>query len=67
VVFHSVVDMAHKLDLRVVAEGVESEEEAATLLALGCDELQGRYFGAPQPFEEVSKLVVGPLASLLTE
>jgi EAL domain-containing protein (putative c-di-GMP-specific phosphodiesterase class I) len=39
--------MAHTLDLRVVAEGVESPEQRDLLVTLGCDELQGFYFAKP--------------------
>ncbi|MEM8981694.1 MAG: EAL domain-containing protein [Pseudomonadota bacterium] len=43
----ALIDMAHGLDMQVVAEGVESEQQAATLRDLGCDELQGFYFARP--------------------
>ena len=38
------MQLAHTLDLRVVAEGVETELQRDHLLALGCDELQGFLF-----------------------
>ncbi|PXW24855.1 EAL domain-containing protein [Paraburkholderia caballeronis] len=40
-VIRTIVELGHKLGLRVVAEGVESEQEAETLRGIGCDELQG--------------------------
>ncbi len=43
----AVVQLAHSLDLRVVAEGVETELQRDHLLALGCDELQGFLFAKP--------------------
>jgi diguanylate cyclase (GGDEF)-like protein len=43
----AVVQLAHTLDLRVVAEGVETELQRDHLLALGCDELQGFLFAKP--------------------
>jgi EAL domain-containing protein (putative c-di-GMP-specific phosphodiesterase class I) len=45
----SVVDLAHKLGLRVVAEGVETEAELRAISAMGCDEAQGFLLGRPAP------------------
>jgi diguanylate cyclase (GGDEF)-like protein len=45
----TVVDLAHKLGLRVVAEGVETEEELAAVEAVGCDEAQGFLLARPAP------------------
>ena len=43
----AVVQMAHSMDLRVVAEGVETEKQRDLLVDLGCDELQGFLFAKP--------------------
>jgi len=43
----SVLDIAHGLDLNVVAEGVECEAERDKLLQMGCDEIQGYLFSPP--------------------
>ena len=43
----AIVALARRLDQRVVAEGVETEEQARVLTALGCDELQGYLFSRP--------------------
>jgi len=40
--------MARSLDLRTVAEGVETEAQLEQLRALGCDSAQGFYFGRPE-------------------
>jgi EAL domain-containing protein (putative c-di-GMP-specific phosphodiesterase class I) len=39
--------MAHSLDLRVVAEGVETETQYRFIQAKGCDEMQGYFFSKP--------------------
>ena len=41
--------MAHEMGLHVVAEGIENREVWDALKALGCDEAQGYYVGAPMP------------------
>jgi len=53
----SVISMAHNLGLQVVAEGVETQEEADTLKALGCDQGQGYLFHKPLPPSEYEKLL----------
>jgi EAL domain-containing protein (putative c-di-GMP-specific phosphodiesterase class I) len=45
----TVVDLAHKLGLRVVAEGVETEAELRAVEDMGCDEVQGFLLGRPAP------------------
>ena len=51
-VVESVISMAHSLGMGVVAEGVETEDDAAILRALGCDEAQGYLYGKPLPAHE---------------
>ena len=48
----AVVAVSHELGFRVVAEGVETEEQAQRLLDLGCDHGQGYLFGRPVPIGE---------------
>jgi EAL domain-containing protein (putative c-di-GMP-specific phosphodiesterase class I) len=45
----TIISLAHSLNLKVVAEGVETELQAKTLAGLNCDELQGYLFGRPLP------------------
>jgi diguanylate cyclase (GGDEF)-like protein/PAS domain S-box-containing protein len=44
-----IINLAHSLKLRVVAEGVETEEQARLLQLLSCDEVQGYFFSKPLP------------------
>ena len=48
-----VIELAHTLGMEVIAEGVESEEQAALLEEMGCDSAQGYHFSKPLPSEEV--------------
>ena len=52
----AIIVMAHKLGLKVIAEGVETEEQRALLLAAGCDYAQGYLFSRPVPPQELEKL-----------
>jgi diguanylate cyclase (GGDEF)-like protein len=44
-----IINLAHSLKLNVVAEGVETEEQAQLLRELGCDQMQGYLFSKPVP------------------
>jgi diguanylate cyclase (GGDEF)-like protein/PAS domain S-box-containing protein len=58
-IVRAVIELAHALDMRVVAEGVEREEQLVELVERGCDEAQGYYFAPPQPADDVRELL-GP-------
>ena len=51
------ISLAQTLELRVVAEGVETAKQAMHLQELGCDLAQGHYFAEPLPSEEASALI----------
>ena len=53
----AVISMGRSLKLRVVAEGVETQEELAFLQAHQCDEAQGYYFSRPVPPQQFAKLL----------
>lgn len=53
----SIVNLAHLLDMEVIAEGVEVEEHIALLVALGCDDVQGFYLARPMPEDQFVKFV----------
>ena len=48
-IIQSVIELAQKLDLRTIAEGVETLDQAEFLLGAGCQLAQGCYFSAPLP------------------
>ena len=47
------IDLAHNLELKIVAEGVEDERTLELLSEMGCDFAQGYYMAKPMPYEEV--------------
>jgi EAL domain-containing protein (putative c-di-GMP-specific phosphodiesterase class I) len=53
----TVISLAHSLRLKVIAEGVETEEQAKVLRLLRCDEIQGYLIGRPVPFNEMTALL----------
>ena len=52
-IIDTIIAMAHRLGLRVIAEGVETAEQQAFLSEHGCDWVQGYYFGRPMPLAEL--------------
>ena len=52
-----IVSLAHTLGLRVVAEGVEDDEQVRLLRELGCDQIQGFLVGRPVPPEDIDELL----------
>ena len=56
-VAHALIDLAHSMNMRVVAEGIEELDQADFFRAQNCDEGQGFLFGRPMGCEELEKLL----------
>jgi predicted signal transduction protein with EAL and GGDEF domain/ActR/RegA family two-component response regulator len=56
-IVQAIIAMSHHLQLRVTAEGVETEEQASFLRRCQCDIVQGYLFGAPIPAEQLGALL----------
>ncbi|TAK03144.1 MAG: EAL domain-containing protein [Candidatus Manganitrophaceae bacterium] len=54
-IVRSTIDLAHNLGLKVIAEGVESQDLWKILSVLGCDEAQGYYISRPLPAPEATR------------
>lgn len=66
-VVQTIISLAHSLRLKVVAEAVESQEQAKILRLLRCDEMQGFLFSPPVVFDGISSLLRQDAARLLAD
>ena len=57
----STIVLAQKLNLIVVAEGIESHDQLVNLKVAGCDQVQGYYFSRPVPEREIREFIISPL------
>jgi EAL domain-containing protein (putative c-di-GMP-specific phosphodiesterase class I) len=53
-VVEAIIELAHKLNIVVVAEGVETEAQLDILRSANCDEIQGYLLGKPEPYQFLS-------------
>ena len=49
--------MAEKLNMPIIAEGVETKEQADFLSEIGCDTIQGYYYAKPMPIQQFEEML----------
>ena len=59
----SVISLAKNMNLRVIAEGVETKEQKDFMLENGCDNIQGYFYAKPMPSDELKTLLINGLTS----
>ena len=57
VLSHSIISIADKLGIGIIAEGVETREQGEMLLKLGCNVAQGYYYGKPVDYNEATEII----------
>ena len=66
-IIQSIVALGHALGMKVLAEGVETDEQRVLLRLAGCDEMQGFLFAKPRPAEAIDKAVARPAGARTAE
>ncbi|MBI5890410.1 MAG: EAL domain-containing protein [Nitrosomonadales bacterium] len=59
-IIRSIISLGHRLNLRVIAEGVETQEQLDFLRIRGCDEMQGYFYARPMPAAECTGFIFAP-------
>jgi diguanylate cyclase (GGDEF)-like protein len=57
IIAETIINLGKKMNLKVIAEGIEELDQQARLVELGCDEVQGFYYAKPMPEEEFLKFL----------
>jgi EAL domain-containing protein (putative c-di-GMP-specific phosphodiesterase class I) len=57
ILINSIIELAHNLNLKVIAEGVERKEQLEILKQFNCDIIQGYYYYRPLPLSEILKII----------
>ena len=56
-IIRAIIQLAQGMDLRLVAEGVETLEHTSALKAMGCEIMQGYYYSRPLPLDDINRLL----------
>jgi Amt family ammonium transporter len=56
----AIINLAHSMDLSVIAEGVETKAQVETLMSLGCHNFQGFYYHKPMGRQKITELLIQP-------
>ncbi|MCZ0757151.1 EAL domain-containing protein, partial [Anoxybacillus sp. J5B_2022] len=56
-VLPAIISLGHNIGVKVLAEGVETEQEVAYLKEKQCDEVQGYYYAKPLPYHDLVKFL----------
>lgn len=59
IALESTVQMIFKLDMEIIAEGIETKEQAEFMISIGCNHLQGFYYSRPVPEQSLIHLLTG--------
>ncbi len=62
----AIIALAHNLNIKVIAEGVETIEQLQYLVKENCDEMQGYYFSKPKPAAEIKEMITEKKHLILT-
>jgi diguanylate cyclase (GGDEF)-like protein len=65
-ILDTIIMLAHKLEMKVTAEGIETAHQAEVLSALGCDQVQGFLYGRPVPASEIALFLLENTRKRLT-
>ncbi len=60
ILIESIINIAERLHMSVIAEGVENEAQGRALLEMGCFRAQGYYYSRPVDFDEATRLIERP-------
>ncbi|MGK0273322.1 MAG: diguanylate cyclase (GGDEF)-like protein [Cocleimonas sp.] len=66
-VIESIIDLGHYINMSVTIEGVESDEHVNILKSMGCDQLQGYYFGKPMPLANAQRMMATAKQNILND
>lgn len=60
ILIDSIINIAERLQMSVIAEGIETREQSQALIEMGCTKGQGYYFSKPVDFDEATRLIENP-------